>query len=152
METVADVGGDVLLNNAAQENRQGGGDGYQYPEHSRKGHASHGNCFERDGNGVCLGEADVQRKNMGYEFDAVNDDGGQQERQNREGADDDKKNVDRAGDRLTAAAVRALDEMLFVVGAHGRGEAGDIVTPAGEDISYNLVRAGGRVQAAAGGR
>ena len=63
----------------------------------------------------------------------------------------DEQDVDGAGDGLAAAAVGALDEMLLVVGAHGRGEAGDVVAPAGEDVSYDLVGAGGGVQAAVGG-
>lgn len=151
MKTVADVGGNVLLDYVAQKNRQGGGDSYQYPKHGREGHARNRDRLERDRNGVGLAEADVQREDVGDKLDPVNDNCCQKESHNRKSADDDEKNVDRAGDGLAAAAMGALDEMLFVIGTHGRREAGDVISPAGEDVSYNLIRAGGRMQAAVGG-
>src|SRR5690242_11663996 len=151
VEAVADVGGKVLLDDAAEEAGQRGGDGDQDPDEGGEGHTHHGDGLERDGDGVGLGEADVQGENVGDELDAVDDDRCQQEGDDGERADQDEQDVDSAGDGLAAAAVGALDEVLLVVGAHGRGEAGDVVAPAGEDVAYDLIRAGGRMQAAFGG-
>ena len=53
----------------------------------REDHASHGDGFERDGDGVGLGEANVQGEDVGDELDAVDDDGGQQEGDDGERAD-----------------------------------------------------------------
>jgi len=36
---------------------------------------------------------------------------------------------------LAAAAVGAVGEVLIVVGAHGGGEAGDVISPSGKDVS-----------------
>jgi hypothetical protein len=151
METVANIRGDMLLHNASEETGERRGNSHQDPDQTGEDHARYSYGFKRDSYGVGLGKTDVQRKDMGDEFDPVDDNSSQQEGQDGKRTDDDKKNVDGAGDGLTAAAVGAVDEMLLVVGAHSRGEARDVVTPSREDVSDNLIRAGRRVQAAIGG-
>src|SRR5260370_11406037 len=86
----------------------------------------------------------VEGSTVGDEFNATDDDGGEQEGQNGEGADAEQQDVDGSGDALTAAAVAALGEMLFVVGGHGRRKARDVEAPAGEDAADDGIRAGGR--------
>jgi hypothetical protein len=90
----------------------------------------------------------VHGEDVSDEFDPVDYDCGEQEGQNGERTHADEKDVDGAGDALAAAAVAALGEMLFVVSPHGRGQAGDIVTPSREDVSYHLVGAGAVVRPA----
>ena len=68
------------------------------------------------------------------------------------GADGDQEHVDGAGDVLAAAAVGAVGEVLVVVGAHGGGEAGDVVAPAGEDVSDERIGAVRCVHAVCSGR
>ena len=110
-----------------------------------KTQAGDGDGFQRDGDhvGLVQRQLDVQWiADVGDELDAVDDDGGQQEGEDRERADADQQDVDGAGDVLAAAAVAALGEMLIVVGAHGGREAGDVVAPAGEDVSDDGIDAG----------
>ena len=151
MEAIAEVGGKVLLDDAAEEAGERGGDGYQNPDQRGEDHTDYGDGFERDGYGMGLAEANVEREDVRDELDPMNNDGGQKEGHDRQRADNDEKDVDGTGDCLTAAAVGALNEVLLVVGAHGRREGRDIVAPAGENISYHLIGAGGVVLAAVGG-
>jgi hypothetical protein len=72
---------------------------------------------------------------MGHGLDTVQDGGSEKEGKNRERGDGDEKHVDGAGDVLTATAVGAVGEVLIVVGAHRRREAGDVESPTGEDVS-----------------
>jgi hypothetical protein len=85
----------------------------------------------------------VHGEDVGDKFDTVDDEGGEKERGDREGADADKKNVDRAGDPLTPATMTAIGQMLVVISSHGRREARYVITPSGEDISYHLIDARG---------
>ena len=58
-----------------------------------------------------------------------------------ERADRDEEDVDGAGEVLAAAAVGAVGEMLIVIRAHCRGEARDVVAPAGEDVADERIGA-----------
>ena len=89
---------------------------------------------------------------VGDGLDAVENDGGQQEGQDGERCDRDQQHVDGAGEALAAAAVGAVGEVLVVVRAHGRREAGDVVAPSGEDVSDDGIGALGRRHAARSGR
>jgi hypothetical protein len=40
---------------------------------------------------------------------------------------------------LTAAAIGALFKMIFIVAPHGRGDAGDVVTPTGQDVTNHRI-------------
>ncbi len=132
-----------------QDTRERGCNGYQNPQERGEEQAGDGDGLKRDGDDVRLMQRQrhVQGSPVGDEFNAPDDDGGEQEGQDREGADAEQEDVDGAGDALTAAAVAALGEMLFVVGSHGRGEAGDVEAPAGEDAADDRIRAGGRAHA-----
>ena len=141
VEAVAEVGEDVgwdsLLDELAEVSGERCGDGDQDPEEHGEEQAGDGDGLERDGDYVGLMERqrDVQGSDVGYEFYAVDDDGGEQEGQDREGADAEEEYVDSAGEALAAAAVAALEEMTIVISAHGGREAGDIETPTGEDAA-----------------
>src|ERR1700756_2201274 len=90
----------------------------------------------------------VHGEDVRDEFNAADDDGGKKEGRNRKSADADEEYVNGAGDLLAAAAMAALGEMLVVVRAHGWREAGYVVTPSREDISYHLIGAGGMMRPA----
>ena len=141
-EALAKVGGDALLDDAAEEPRQRCGNRDQHPEQRREDKARDRDRFERDGDAVSLVETKMHGEDVGDELDPVDDEGGEQKGGGRQRADADQENVDGAGDALAAAAMTALGKMLVVVGAHGRREARDVVTPPGEDVSYYLVDAG----------
>jgi hypothetical protein len=148
VEAVAEVGEEVgwdsLLDQLAEVSGERGGDGDQDPEEHGEEQASDGDGLERDGNymGLMERQRDVQGSDVGYDLYAMDDDGGEQEGQNGEGADAEQEYVDGAGEALTAAAVVALKEMSIVISAHGGREAGDIEAPASEDAADDGVDAG----------
>ena len=51
----------------------------------------------------------------------------------------DEPYVNRAMETLARAAVNAFGEVLLVVAAHLRRDAGDVVSPACQDIAYYLI-------------
>ena len=53
--------------------------------------------------------------------------------------DDDQSDVNGAVQALARAAVVASDEVLLIVLAHLRRDAGDVIPPTGKDISYYLI-------------
>src|ERR1700750_2565624 len=61
---------------------------------------------------------------------------------NRKRTDRNQQNIDGPCDALTAAATSTLGEMLLIVGPHSRRDTGDVITPAGQNISPDLIRAG----------
>ena len=142
-EAVAEVGGKASLDEGAYNLRERGGDGYEDPEKGGEDESGNGYGLERDGDDVGLVEAEAQGPDVGDEFHAMDDDGGEEEGGDRKGADGDEEKVDGPGEALAAAAVAALGEVLIVVGAHGGGDAGEVVAPAGENISHNLIGAWG---------
>lgn len=81
-------------------------------------------------------------KVMRHDFHTMDDEGGQKKGPDGEGADAEEQNVDGARDSLTMTATPAVSEMLLVVGTHGGRQAGYVVAPSGEDVSYHLVDAG----------
>jgi hypothetical protein len=68
-------------------------------------------------------------------LDVMND----SQREHKSGGGDsghaDQDNVNGPMQVLTAATVRALFEMFFVVATHGRGDTGDVVAPTGQDVA-----------------
>ena len=142
-EAFAKIGGDAFLNDAAEEARKRRCDRDQDPEQRGEDETSNRDGFHRDGNTVGLAQTKVHGEDVGDQFNTVDDEGGEQERGDRKGADADEKNVDRAGDALTPAAMTAIGEMLVVVCPHGRREPRYVITPSGEDISYHLIDARG---------
>ncbi|HEX4663604.1 MAG TPA: hypothetical protein VH196_04380, partial [Terriglobales bacterium] len=51
----------------------------------------------------------------------------------------DETNVDGTVQALPRTAMRTVEEVVFVVGAHLRSDAGNVVSPACEDIAYYLI-------------
>ena len=151
-EAVAYVGGDALLDKAADEAGERCGDGDQDPQEGREDEAGDGYGLKRDRDDMRLVDMDAQGTDMGDELKPMDDDGGEEKGCDGERADGDEQDVDGAGYMLAAAAVGAIGEMLVVVRAHGRGEARDVVTPAREDIANDLIDAGGMPCAAIGGK
>jgi hypothetical protein len=147
-EALAQICGKALLHDAPEETRQRGSDGNQNPEQGRKDETRNRDRFERDGETMGWAQLKVHREDVGDKLNPVNDDGGKKEGGDGESADADEQDIDGAGYVLTAAAVAAVGEMLVVIGAHGRREAGYVVTPSREDVSYHLVGAGGAVRPA----
>ena len=118
-----------------------GGDGDQDPEQERDDQAGDGGCFQRDGDRGVVDVAVQAAAEMGDGLDAMEDGGGQQEGEDGERGDGDEQHVDGAGQVLAAAAVGAVGEVLIVVRAHGGREAGDVITPTGEDVSDERIGA-----------
>ena len=71
----------------------------------------------------------------------VQDRRGQEEGEDGERGDGDEQHVDGAREVLAAAAVSAVGKVLVVVGAHCGRQAGDVVSPAGEDVADERVGA-----------
>src|SRR4051794_11632037 len=60
---------------------------------------------------------------------------GEQEHDGRDAGERDQADIDGAMQALLAVAVQAGSEMVFIVTAHLRSDAGNVVTPAGEDVA-----------------
>ena len=73
---------------------------------------------------------------------------GQQKGEDGQRTDGDQQHVDGARQVLAAAALRALRQVMIVVCAHRRREAGDVVSPAGQNVSNDRVCAARFIQAA----
>jgi hypothetical protein len=117
-EAVANVGGNALLNYVAEEARERGCDCDQEPEKGREGKAYDGYGFKRDGDDVGLVDVEAYCADMGDDFEPVNDDRGEQEGGDGEGADRDEKDVDGARNLLATTAMGAVGQVLVVVLTH----------------------------------
>ena len=72
----------------------------------------------------------------------VTDNGeGDEENESGYGGKTDQGEVDGAVKFAAFAAVLALDEVSLIVATHFREDAGDVVTPAGQDVSDDFVNA-----------
>jgi hypothetical protein len=139
-----EVGWDLSLDHLADEPRERCGDGDQDPEKHGEEQACDSDSLKGYSNDVGLMERQryVQGSDVGYEFYAVDDHGGEQESQDGEGADAEQEDVDGAGEALAAAAMGAREEMSIVISAHGGREAGDVEAPAGQNASNDGIDAG----------
>src|SRR6185312_2958493 len=104
----------------------GRGQGNNQPYQAGEGKAGQGDEFEQ----------------VGVIWIVVSDSAESDEKQQRRDAGDhDQSNIDGAMQTLPPAAMRAIQEMLLVVGAHFRSNAGDVVSPSCQDVSDDLIYA-----------
>ena len=134
-DAFADVLGDVLLHRIADQAGDRGRNGDQEAEQNRDYDAGDGDRFQGNGDGHTPQVAMEAGAQMGDGLDAMQDSRGQKEGEDGKRGDGDEEHIDGARKVLTVAAVAAVGEVLVVVHAHGWGEAGDVVSPPGEDIS-----------------
>ena len=64
---------------------------------------------------------------------------GNEEEYRRDTGDDDQPNIDCAVQPLPRPAMGTVGEVLLVVTAHFRSNAGDVVSPAGKNVAYYLI-------------
>src|SRR5215475_4091782 len=102
--------------------------------------------------GNCDSQPDERREceaSQGREFqnqrvtrlEMVNDTKGQQEYGSRERGEDYQANINPAMQLLARMATLAGGEMLFVVAAHFRRKAGNVVPPARQNLAYHGINA-----------
>src|SRR5438067_560724 len=76
-EALAEVFGQALLDDLAEEAGQRRGNGNQHPEQRREHDACYGHGLKRDGDGVGLGDVYVKFADMGDELEPVDEDRGE---------------------------------------------------------------------------
>ena len=95
------------------------------------------NPHER-GEGEASKGADFEQQRAGR-IEMANGAEGQKEDHGRAAGNEDERKVDGAMQALFLAAAKTFVKVLLVVGAHVRREAGEVISPAGKNVTDNLV-------------
>jgi hypothetical protein len=147
-DPIADLRGNALLEQVAQEAWKWCRNGDQHPKQQRNNKTGDGHPLERNRNWHLAQDMDMQIAEIGDRLYAVNYRRREKERDDGHGTDRKQQNVDHPGPMLPGTAMGTIRKVLIVVRAHRRREPRYVVPPTGENVSDHRVRAMSSRQAA----